>query len=258
MNMLVHPMVKFEYAGLFQTNRQWIHPKRIGTNYEIICVTQGVVDIAEEDRQYHLERGQILILSPGMRHFGTGFSERVSFYWVHFSLSEGELPFALRHFSGFENTSLFKELLHANNLPDVPEYLVNSILLHILCELCYLSGEHTPRYDSRAQKIYEWVRINADARLTVERIAEEFRYSPDHLSRICKRNFGIGAGELIDRFLLSRIKELLSNTELYIKEIARELSFSDDKALIGYFKYHEECSPTEFRNRFSRLHMNSK
>ena len=258
MNMLMHPSVRFEYAGLFQTTREWIHPKRIGTNYEIICVTQGAVDLAEEERDYHLERGQILILSPGKCHFGTQTSERVSFYWVHFSLLEGELPFTRRCFSGFENMSLFKELLHVNNLPDAPVYLVNSILLHILSELCHLSGEHAVHYDSRAEKIYEWIRINISAKLTVERIANEFRYSSDHLSRICKKNFGMGAGELIDRFLVSRIKELLSNTDLYIKEIARELEFSDDKALIGYFKYHEGCSPTEFRNRFSRLHMNLK
>ena len=258
MNVLTHPAVQFEYAGLFQSTREWIHPKRIGKNYEIIFVTQGEVDIAEEGVEYHLERGQLLILSPGKCHYGTRYSERVSFFWVHFRIEGEVLPFARRYFSNFESVSLFKELLHVSNLPEVPSYLVNSILLHILSELCHLSGEHATHYDSRAERIYEWIRINASSALSVERVAEEFRYSPDHLSRICKRNFGVGAGELIDRFLMLRLKELLSNTDLYIKEIAKELSFSDDKALIGYFKYHEGCSPTEFRNRFSRLHMNSK
>ena len=257
-SILTHPNVRFDYAGLFSTEREWIHPERIGKNYEIIYVTHGAMDIAEEEKEYHLTKGQVLLLSPQKRHFGTKPSERVSFYWVHFDLTEGTLPFERRFFESFENVSLFKELLHANNLPVVPEELVNAVLLHILAVLCHLSGEHTPHYDGRAERIYEWIRVNVSAKMTVEQTAAQFGYSPDHLSRICKKNYGVGARELINRFLLSRVKELLSNTNLYVKEIARELDFIDDKALIGYFQYHENCSPTEFRNRFSRLHMNSR
>ena len=258
MNLLTHPNIRFDAAGLFQTHREWIHPKRLGKNFEIIYVTQGAMDIAEEGTEYHLERGQVLLLSPHQQHQGIRQSTQVSFYWVHFDVLDGSLPFSCRFFDGFENVSLFKELLHANNLPTVPEYLVNSILLHILSELCHRSGEHTPHFDGSAEKIYEWIRINASATLSVEQTAKQFGYSPDHLSRICKKNYGVGARTLINRFVISRAKELLFNTNLYVKEIASELEFNDDKAFIGYFRYHENCSPTEFRNRFSRLHMNRK
>lgn len=83
-------------------------------------------------------------------------------------------------------------------------------------------------------------------------------YSADHVSRICKKNFGMGASALIDRFLTERAKMLLCNTEKYVKEIAAELNFQSDKAFIAYFKYHEKCFPSEFRNRFGQLHMNKK
>ncbi len=257
MNVLAHPKIKFDYAGLFQSDREWIHPERIGKNYEIIYMVHGEMYICEDEQEYHLERGQALLLSPGRPHRGTRTTTQLSFYWVHFSMN-GPIPFSRRFFDSLENPSLFKELLHVNNLPSVPEYLVNSVLVHLLSALCHASGEHEPRYDVMAEKIYEWVRINATAKLTVKAIAEHFGYSEDHTSRICKKNYGIGAKSLINRFLLSRAKELLSNTNKYVKEIASALEFVDDKAFIGYFKYHENCSPTEFRNRFSRLHMNSK
>ena len=112
--------------------------------------------------------------------------------------------------------------------------------------------------DGRAEKIYEWIRANTDARLTVERIADHFGYSADHISRICKRHFGVSAKALINRFLLDKAKTLLSNTDKYVKEIGAELNFADDKAFIAYFKYHEKCSPSEFRNRYGKIHMNSK
>lgn len=258
MNILIHPTVSFAGAGLFRTHREWIHPARPGINYEIIYVVEGEVFIAEEDREYCLTAGQVLLLSKGLSHRGTRTSRDVSFYWVHFELSDGELPFLCRCFDRFENAALFKELLHASNLPVVPEFLVNSILLHILSELCYLSGEHAKTHDPRAERIYEWLRIHTTAKLTVDFAAHTLGYSPDHLTRICKRHFGIGARELMSRFLLDRIKMLLSNSDLYLKEIARELEFSDDKALIGYFKYHEGATPTEFRDRYPCIHMNAR
>lgn len=258
MNALAHPNIEFDYAGLFYTDRTWRHPDRVGKNYEIMYVTQGEMYIQEEDRRYSLKRGQVLILSPGKRHLGYRDCEQVRFYWVHFSIKEGELPFETRYFESFENSYLFKELLHCNNLPHKPDYLVNSLLLHILSELCHLAEEGNTHYDSNAEKIYEWIRIQADARLTVAKVADHFGYTADHLSRICKKNYGVGACELINRFLISRAKELLCNTERYVKEIAWELGFFDDKAFIGFFRYHENCSPTEFRNRFSKLHMNSQ
>jgi AraC-like DNA-binding protein len=259
MNNLAHPTIQFDYAGLFDSDRTWRHPDRVGKNYEIMYVTQGEMYIREEDRDYHLKRGQILILSPEKRHLGYRDCERVRFYWVHFNIvGDGALPFEERFFESFENSYLFKELLHYNNLPHKPDYLVNALLLHILSELCHLSQERNAHYDSNAEKIYEWIRIQADARLTVAKVAEHFGYTSDHLARICKKNYGVGACELINRFVIARAKELLCNTGRYVKEIAWDLEFPDDKSFIGFFQYHENCSPTEFRNRFSKIHMNSQ
>ena len=258
MNILMNPHISFHYAGLFHTEREWIHPERVESTYEIIYITRGNVFLREGDREYSLKKGQLLLLTPGVRHVGTTPSSDVGFYWVHFEVRNGKLPFEKRFFQRFENPYLFKELLHRNNLPEVPEYLVNAVLLHILSELCHLSSEGEARVDGTAEKIYEWIRINADARLTVKGAAEHFGYSPDHLSRICKAHFGVGVRTLTDRFLLARAKELLCNTDLYIKEIAAELYFSTDKAFLAFFKYHEGCFPSEFRDRFGRLHMNNK
>ena len=254
----MHQNYQFGYAGLFRTEEKWTHPERTEKTYEIICVTKGEVWIEEGGREYHASRGQVLLLSPNIPHKGTRYTTDVGFYWVHFSVSDGSLPFDQRFFERFESLYLFKELLHCNNLSSVPEYLVNSVLLHILSELCHLSEDGNAHYDSNAEKIYEWIRIQADARLTVANVAEHFGYTADHVSRICKKNYGVGACELINRFLIARAKELLCNTGRYVKEIAWELGFSDDKSFIGFFQYHESCSPTEFRNRFSKLHMNNQ
>ena len=258
MNTLINSNYEFVYGGLFQSEGEWIHPKRTETTYEIIYVTRGEVWLTEDDRETVIKKGQLILLLPGVCHEGSRVTSDVSFYWVHFNFRGDKLPFMTRFFDSFDDTYLFKELLHAQKLPEIPHYLVNSLLVRILAQMCLQSGENRKHYDSTAEKIYEWVRINASAKLTVKDVALRFEYSPDHISRICKKNFGVGAGELINKFLLLQAKELLSNTNKYVKEISAELGFSDDKSFIGYFKYHEGCFPSEFRNRYGKLHMNNR
>ncbi len=258
MNILTNNNFVFSYTGLFSTTTEWIHPKRTEKTYEIICVTKGTVYIQEGDREYTVKQGQLILLSPNVLHYGTKVTSDVSFYWVHFSVKGDCLPFDKRFFESFNDMYLFKELLHYNNLPSIPEYAVNSVLIHILAVLCHLSEKGVGSYNSIAETLLEWIRINADASLTAKSVAEHFSYSPDHINRICKRNCGIGTKALINNYLLARAKELLCNTEKYVKEIAAELAFPSDKAFIGYFKYHEGCYPSEFRNRFGKIHMNNK
>lgn len=258
MNVLQNPNLEFHYAGLFSTEGRWIHPERTESTWEIVYVTRGEVYMEEAGREIHALRGQVFLLEPGLMHKGTRHTEGTSFYWVHFRLLRGELPFDARMFDRFEDGYLFRELLHYNGLPDRPTELIGAILVHILCELERASKQTTAHFDAMTEKIYEWIRINADASLSVGDVAAQFGYSVDHLSRICKKHLGISAKSLIDRFLLARAKDLLCNTDAYVKEIAGDLRFRDDKSFIAYFTYHEGHSPSEFRRRFSKLHMNNR
>ncbi len=250
--------IKFDYAGLFQSVEKWCHPERCEKTHEIIHVLKGEFSIEEEQRVYHLSKGDTLLLSKNMLHKGVGISENVEFYWVHFHLLEEELPFKKRLFSIPSISPLFRELLHFSNLPEIPKELVNSILLHILYELEYFSKDIVEKFNPLAEKLYEWLRTNANAKTSVKSVAEKFGYSTDHLTRICKENFNTGLKELIDKFIIIQAKEALLNSNAYVKEIAKTLSFSSDKAFIGFFKYHEGHSPTEFRKSFSKIHMNAK
>ena len=257
MNAITNENLTVTHGGLFQSDDEWLHPHRIINDYEIIYVTQGEIFMEEGKRQIHAKKSELFILRPNILHGGTRSSRDVSFYWVHFKISGG-LPFEDLFFESFEDSYLFKELLHALHLPSKPKYLTDSIMAHVLGKLCYISEENAGSFDGTAEKIYQWIRINALADLTVASVAEKFNYSPDHLSRICKSRFKESAGEIIDRFLILRAKELLSHTSKYVKEIAADLRFKDDKAFIGYFKYHEGVSPTEFRKRYGMTYLNNR
>lgn len=258
MNSIINPNIKFDYSGYFISKGEWIHPDRTEKTFEIICVTQGVVCLEDEiSGKIEASKNTVLILDANTRHYGNKFSKNVRFYWVHFYFKGNRLPFSKRIFENFQQTQLFRELLHLCNLPEVPHYAVNAVLVHILSELCRLS-EKNSNFDYKANEIYEYIRINANVNLQLKTVAEHFKFSDDHITRTLKATYNCGFKKLCDRFIMSKARELLCNTGLYIKEIAFQLGFSSDKAFIGFFKYHEGISPEQFRNGFSRTHFNNK
>ena len=255
-DLLINANVSFEYAGLFHSKGAWTHPDRTEKTFEILYVTSGNVRLQEENTAYIAPKGSLLVLEAGKRHYGVGTESDVGFYWLHFRTLNMVLPFETRFLESFSDPHLFKELLHYVFLPSPPKALVNALLVRILAQIAYAERQRE-RGEQKAEEIYEWLRVNASAGLSAADAAAHFGFSPDHLSRLLKRQFGVGAKEVIDRFVLNRAKELLANTGLYGKEIAYQLGFASDKAFIGFFKYHEGVYPAEWRGRFYKIHMNN-
>lgn len=258
MNTIINANISFCYAGLFISDKEWIHPDRVEKTYEIIYVTRGEVFMNDGGKEYKITKGQALLLYPQTRHYGSKNTSGVSFYWIHF-FNSGNVALPERGlYENIENSAIFKELLHFANLPQKPEYAINAVLCHILALMQYERERDANAPERIAEEIYEWARINASATLTAERTAAHFGFCADHLARILKKNFGIGTKELINRFVVAKAKELLCNTGKYIKEIATELEFTSDKAFILFFKYHEDVYPSQFREKFRKVHMNNK
>ena len=73
------------------------------------------------------------------------------------------------------------------------------------------------------------MRIHALEHITVESIAEEFRYNKSYLSRMFKENEGISIKELITKYRIEYAKSMLVNTSKDIIEIAYEAGYVDPK-----------------------------
>ena len=245
--------VEFNSIGLFTTTEKWIHPHRCEITTEIIYVTDGEVYLYEEDAEYCLKKGDMIILRPYIRHGGYRESiSKTSFYWLHIT---GEMPnelYGVRQ--GFMGAGLFRELIDYAYRVNKNENAIKTVTNHIM-----LNIEETRNYENKSKlsgEVYEWVRINADARLNVCKVAEYFGYNPEHISRIVKLEHGVGLKRLIDRFIIEKAKNLLANTTYSVKEIAFALGFKERTAFINFFKYHEKMSPTAYKNSHTEIHMN--
>lgn len=57
---------------------------------------------------------------------------------------------------------------------------------------------------------------------------------------------------------LRKATDLLSSSNLSIKEIANEVGFQDEKYFMRVFKKYKKMTPSEFRNAYYRTHLNNE
>lgn len=250
--------ISYIHSGLFVTDSVWIHPKRIETTYEIICVTSGIVHIEEGGIQYELSKGDVIILKPGIMHQGHRESfGKTSFYWLHFwtdnfsAFKASDTP--VRNFT---DIAMFKQILHIANTPDYQPQCVEALLLVLIYEIVRLSKHNNSDESKIIYEAAEWIRINSIKKITVSLVASLYGYNGEHFSRMFKRMFSIGLKEYICRERMKVSCDILCNTSYSVKQIAAMLNFDDENQFVHFFKYHQSESPARYRNKHYNIRMN--
>jgi len=96
--------------------------------------------------------------------------------------------------------------------------------------------------------------LKTDAQLsglpTVGFFADKLNLSPNYLSDLLKNTTGRNAQAHIQDFIVERAKELLSTTDLSIKEIAHDLGFEYSQSFSTMFKRNTLQTPMQYRASF--------
>ncbi|MFC5469582.1 AraC family transcriptional regulator [Cohnella suwonensis] len=285
--------LEFLSAGQFHSSSAWTHTSRTIDSYEIIIGVHGTLYIALEEERYTVKPGTVLLLPPGIPHFGFQPSEKgLSFYWFHF-LSQEEAQFAdeeqweqarilhrsNEYFSSKSTTLLLPFHFRLGNIERIDilfhqlQHLANSKLHYrrafhygatsLVLELAEqaatgdrLGQAYAP--DPLVSSIVEWIRVHAAEPLTVSFIAEKYGYNRDYLSRLFKRTMGMNLQEYIHIQKMAKAKSLLTGSILTVKQIAFEIGMADEKYFIRLFRKYEHLTPTGYRNAYYRKHLNNK
>ena len=246
--------ISYSNMGLFDSDKEWIHPTVTVDTYEIIYVVEGQVHIREGETAYDLGKGDMLLLEPGVEHGGTQKSEsHASFYWLHYRCTAPQvLKFPKRSVPDEVATlRTLGELMHLQQADPVVAELAFARFL-------FECGKEAEYGNKRVAEITAYIRANSRFPLSVADVAGRYGYSPDHLSRMFKKELGYDAKTAIVKSRLEYIESRLLNSEYSIKEIAAQCGFEDENAFVKFFKYHTKTTPTLFRNRFFHVHINSK
>ena len=259
-------------GGLFISRGQGKHQKRIITSYELIFVIQGVLDICENNIQYSIKENQVLLLEPGLLHYGTkDYPSDLKYYWLHFLTTETGLSY-------MDNQNLFVEKLtdtsrplrlkelfgwYINDQNEIYEYdkIRKLMLCQILAEL-ELSKKR-PQFERGSinflvKKVYSCINTRFAEPLSTSLFSEEMHCNSDYLGRVFKRVYNITIMEALKERRIRHSKQLLMENELNINEISRDCGFNDTSYFRSTFKKMVGVSPSQYRSSFQNTHINTE
>mgnify|MGYP002868765626 CR=1 FL=1 len=109
-------------------------------------------------------------------------------------------------------------------------------------------------YPDRIQMICSYIASHyQDPAFNAGAVAEHFDYNISYLSRNFRRVTGFKLSHCINLFRFQLAKELLSDSDLPVGQIAQRCGFSSASSFIRAFRANEGLTPGMFRNRLPDL-----
>jgi AraC-like DNA-binding protein len=99
-------------------------------------------------------------------------------------------------------------------------------------------------------RFMDLLREQACADVAIEDLAERAGISPDHARDLFRRRLGVAPVEYRTGLRMSHARELLANSTLNVKEVARRSGYPDAQYFSRVFKTHFGVSPVEIIRRY--------
>lgn len=140
---------------------------------------------------------------------------------------------------------------YSNEVQIISPFEGAQLVYDILTLLCKTNDENSrPASNSTLiGEVQSLINYDPSAELQVDRIAERFNISREHLSRIFCHETGVSIHEYIIRTRLKMAVNLLIQTRLSSKEIADRCGWNDYSNFYRIFKQRFNCTPRQLRSK---------
>lgn len=243
------------------------HPNRRNLGmYDLIVVHDGALLMGEEDREWTVEPGQMLLLHPQRYHYSRGpCPVETRFYWLHFGVTgpTGDLlrqPYEI-HLPQYWTLpspagiyQLFEGLLQLFAAPRSGAFWQEQTLFLEL--LKQLDESRFQREGSQVMAVAEateaFIRARYQEPLTNGRLEEELHYHHNYLARCMKETRGITPMEYVMQYRLEQARLLLLKTDWSMARIAEEVGFVYASYFSRCFTARNGITPLQYRKQYSQ------
>lgn len=252
---------------------QALHPHR-HDHYTCMLIEAGQLEVVFDFKQLVMPAGTFFICPPGQVHQIVNTIGAAGYY----------LSFESRHFSVAAQTSLdnvleetlqvalstdehdwfrtiFDSMIKLQDLNDGTHRQVEEPLLSAIVEqsvLCYQrrtlikSDKLSLRTINISKEFRNLVKTHFRTIKRPSEYAEKLNITVAHLGDTVKKATGLSASEIIQKEVMNEAQRLLCYSEASIKEISYQLGYTDTKYFIRLFAKKSGCSPSKFRNTYSK------
>lgn len=239
-------------------------------DYHIVYVISGNWEAVYDNKKYSLKPGNFVFYYPNQPQNYSFFPYNggCEVFWIHFSGSAvHEILNAINLEPGVYQcgnsekiTSIFSELVHEHNLNEPFSQSAQSALAIYL--LTAFSRHITNTLNSKHNDMHT-------ADLDINRVIMEMNgnytneYNPEYYANICgmsisgfyhkfKRVIGVSPKKYFIKLKMEYTKELISFTNLSIKEIAAKFGYENPMYFSYVFKQATGLSPSEYRAKSNK------
>ncbi|RIX50279.1 helix-turn-helix domain-containing protein [Paenibacillus nanensis] len=287
--LTIPPLPHYIIGGHYTMPPGHRHPSRkaIGV-FDLIVVMKGCLYMGEEDRQYEVRAGHMLILRPDAEHYSTrACEEDTEYYWAHFrTLGDWvcvETPLTPMQLSDSAEpipaAEQFAPRTFVKRLPQFAKPANLTLLESKLIQLAQMSINdhiHGVRWKQQLvfQEVVDLISASVEARsptpalacaekaasylrqhyredITAQSLGESINFHPVYIARCMKREFGCSPFDYLLRFRIQQAKMLLLQTDLSISRVAEEVGFNQSAYFATCFTRYEGMSPRQYRQRFT-------
>lgn len=254
------PIQLLWFGEFISPERNWKHLTRRLFEYELFIVTEGVLFIADEEREHEVRAGEYLIMPPTVFQHGTRVC-RCRFYWLHFRCPALPASISMPAQGSFSDAdavrAIAKKLMQAEAAEPrgVRSRYLASMLLLELREQALADAPEDGGVSSSAEqlceRIKEFVFFHRFSDVKVREIARELGYHEKYLSAVFHRTEGVTLKAYIDAQRCAEAKRLLLESRLTVTEVAYYLNFPDPHSFARFFKTTTGRTATQFREEQS-------
>lgn len=246
---------------------KWNTKEHSHSFFELHLCMDGSCEFDVDGKKCTITKGKYLLLPPYKKHTILKASENFSKFVWGFAIQDEELSNeVLKNCSSNVETNTDENIYNSikimleNSKNNGFEYY-NIIKCQLYCIFISLIRKKTSRKTSvvhekktsmRAREIKKFIKENLSSKLKASDIAAQFFMSERHLSRICLKEYNMTIQELKQSIQLESIKNMLSDTDSSLKEIAKSTGFSDEYAMSKFFKKHEGMPPAKYRHSIAQ------
>jgi AraC-like DNA-binding protein len=272
-------MGKFGVRILWTARYDYVKGERLKlhrhTYYQMIWIADGSGVFHHGDEIYELKPGTLFFIKPNQPH-GLSVSNEQSLKTldIKFHIDSKELarsvdpiPIQVQHPS--REIPRLLELIRQEGLIRTIHYLELAELRVV--ELLYLSSRSLETFTNQrdqsvvevglleqpvsrtnlspAEKLEQWIMQHADQNWTITEMSKSIGYSPSYLSQLFKQYKGLTITAFLKEVRIHRSKEMLTYSDLSIKQIAEKAGFKTVHHFSRVFKEMEGITPGQWMAR---------
>ena len=260
-------------CDLLAASEPFFHVDRTADFNILIYVTEGVIYVTEDETDYAVGAGELLILKGGVHHFGKHEIPRgTKWYFIHFTCGGAgglpnffpdgspippytsaqyklQLPKYLTGLSGssFERAlSSLVDYFHSDDM--YKRWRLNLRLFELLGMLALSEFSHKAA-PQLSDKVCTYLAEHICEPFSAEKLSREFYLSYKRLAAVFKKEKDVTMQQYHNTLRMNEACRLLRSTLMSVGEISAALGFADMLYFSRCFRAAQGCSPTEYRRK---------